>query len=116
MSFQTALFSQEEDTVGFEFTTIYIPNAIIGDSVWSPCGINPEICEYLDYDLTIFNRWGEIMFHSIDPEEGWSPLEEGIADGVYVWLLRGIRLEDLNQDGVIEEKPVEIRAHFTVLK
>ena len=44
-----------------------------------------------DYHLTIFNRWGEIIFESYNTEMGWNgtygngPLVE---DGVYVWLIQ----------------------------
>ncbi len=44
-----------------------------------------------DYHLTIFNRWGEVMFESFDISTGWSGTYgingELCMDGVYVWQI-----------------------------
>jgi gliding motility-associated-like protein len=41
-----------------------------------------------EYELIIFNRWGEVMFQSTDPTEGWDgnhPNGKEAIEGVYAW-------------------------------
>jgi gliding motility-associated-like protein len=44
-----------------------------------------------DFDLKIFNRWGEVVYETNDPEDGWNgqKFNTGILcpEGVYVFLL-----------------------------
>ncbi|MGX5816542.1 HYR-like domain-containing protein, partial [Chitinophaga lutea] len=42
-----------------------------------------------DYELRIFNRWGELLFMSRDPNEGWDGTYKGqpVDVGTYVWWL-----------------------------
>ena len=38
------------------------------------------------YRMTILNRWGEILFYTEDPSEGWKGLDskgEPVMEGVY---------------------------------
>jgi gliding motility-associated-like protein len=40
--------------------------------------------------LTIFNRWGELVFETYDASKGWNGTygDKGIvADGAYIWKL-----------------------------
>jgi len=51
---------------------VYIPNAFTPDNdgindVW-----NIEIRGIDQYELSIFNRWGDLVFHSLDPSEVWN--------------------------------------------
>lgn len=53
-------------------TVIHIPNSFTpnGDGindVWLPVGIG-----LTDYELIIYNRWGESIFHTNDPDKGWN--------------------------------------------
>jgi len=69
---------------------VYIPNAFTpnGD------GINdewmPVICPVDEYELNIFNRWGELIFTTLDQYEPWRGLVIGggavtAQDGVYIY-------------------------------
>lgn len=42
-----------------------------------------------NYNLMIFNRWGELIFESHDPEFGWDGTyhEQFVQDGVYTWTI-----------------------------
>ena len=42
-----------------------------------------------DYQLLIFNRWGELLFESHNTEIGWDGTYNGIVvqDGIYSWTL-----------------------------
>lgn len=63
-----------------------------------------------DFHLTIFNRWGEVMFESYNAQEGWDGSYGGdiVNDGVYVW---SIEFGELNTDKVHKEQ-----GHITVLR
>ena len=44
------------------------------------------------YELTIYNRMGQQVFHTEDPVEAWQPVSE--PQGAYAYVLR-LRFEDL---------------------
>jgi gliding motility-associated-like protein len=73
--------------------TIYVPNAFTPDGsgindVFMPSviGLDPEF-----YLFTIFDRWGQEIFNTTDPNEGWNGAfrnsGEVLPQGVYVWRL-----------------------------
>lgn len=75
-----------------EIVLYYIPNAFTANSdpfnqtfnpVFLP-GFNPE-----DFHLSIFNRWGELVWESYNPNAGWDGTYDGVLvdDGVYIWEL-----------------------------
>jgi gliding motility-associated-like protein len=41
------------------------------------------------FNLQIFNRWGEIVFHSTDVQQGWDGRLKGelCPEGTYVWVI-----------------------------
>jgi len=64
-----------------------------------------------DFHLTLFNRWGEIVWESYNPDGAWNGRygnQEIVQDGVYVWV---IEAKDTYND-----KKYEFRGHVTVLK
>lgn len=70
---------------------LFIPNAFTpnGD------GLNDKFrplgkCNYSDYDLRIFNRWGQLIFNSNDSNFGWDgdTKNEPAPIGTYFYLLR----------------------------
>lgn len=46
-------------------------------------------CERFEFDFRIYNRWGEQVFRTSNPEEFWDGRHNGQAaqDGLYVWKL-----------------------------
>jgi gliding motility-associated-like protein len=91
---------------------IFAPNVITpdGDSfneVFLPYFTGIDI---YDYHLTIFNRWGEIVFESYDPSKGWNGTYGGevVPDGVYIWQIS-------TADIATDEKR-DFYGHVTVLK
>ena len=70
----------------------YVPNTFTPDNddyneVFKPIftsGYDP-----FNYHLTIFNRWGEILFESYDAEFGWDGTYGGtiVQDGTYIWKI-----------------------------
>ena len=97
-----------------EIVLFYVPNVITPDGdlyneVFRPVftsGVDP-----FDYHLTIFNRWGEIIFESYNYDTGWNGhYGDGglVPDGVYIWQIEfGEKLTDKKQTH---------RGHVTVLK
>ena len=71
---------------------IYAPNTFTpdGDSyndIWKVFIAGIDVYEY---HLQIFNRWGEIVFESYDPNAGWDgrlASGEPVLHGTYVWLV-----------------------------
>ncbi|MFK8037168.1 MAG: PKD domain-containing protein [Crocinitomicaceae bacterium] len=54
--------------------------------------------EIYDFHLTIYNRWGELVFESYDPEGVWDGKYGGdIIKGNYVWLIDTKDLENDNR-------------------
>ncbi len=50
---------------------IYIPNAFTPNNDGMNDAFKVVISEVTQYELDIFNRWGELVFHSEDPDEVW---------------------------------------------
>jgi len=71
---------------------VYMPNAFTPDyngrnDVFKPfTGRNT----LEPYSLQIFNRWGQLIFNSSDPEKGWDGTADGklCEKGVYVYVLK----------------------------
>lgn len=65
-----------------------------------------------NYQLTVYNRWGETIFESKDPEIRWNGKVSGKATpvGVYAYLVT-YESEDFPDKGIIKE-----RGTITVLR
>lgn len=78
------------DVVVLEELIYYIPNTFTPDGdefnqTFQPVftsGFDP-----FDFNLVIFNRWGEVIFESHDASIGWDGTYNGqmVQDGTYVW-------------------------------
>ncbi len=77
-------------TIDYEIV-IYVPNAFTPDGdgkndVFTPiiADIDPD-----QYKFLIFNRWGELIFESQHPSQGWDGYHNGMLapDGAYVWKI-----------------------------
>lgn len=83
---------------------IYIPNSFTpnGDGlndVFKPTGSGITSVEYL---LTIYDKWGVVVFQTTDPEEGWDGTYQGTlvpCNSVMSYTLRFIR-----EDGMVRRK------------
>ncbi len=71
---------------------VWVPNTFTPDgdefnNQFKPIFSKDRMIE--DYNLMIFNRWGELIFESHDPEFGWDGTyhEEFVQDGVYTWTI-----------------------------
>jgi len=92
----------------------YVPNIFTPDGDLYNETFHPVITsgiDMFDYHLTIFNRWGEIIFESYNYDYGWNGHYGNgglVEDGVYIWQIEfGEKLSDKKQTH---------RGHVTVLK
>ena len=88
---------------------IYVPNTFTPDgdqynNTFFP--VFPPNYQLSGYSMLVFNRWGELIFESLDPEYGWDGTYNGILcqDGTYTWKISvtdGQRGEKYNYVGHI---------------
>ncbi len=91
------------DTINISYqdcsNPINIPNSFTpnGD------GLNDEfkivtLKEFSEFNMYIYNRWGELLFESTDKNKGWDGTFKGkyVPYGVYVYLLTGT-IKDTNE-------------------
>ncbi len=84
----------------------FTPNGDGKNDIFFPQGVGI----YRDhYEFYIFNRWGELIFESYNPEVGWDGtyMNKTVQIDAYVWI---IRTWDHN------DKPHEYIGHVTVVK
>ncbi|MBW8686770.1 gliding motility-associated C-terminal domain-containing protein [Chitinophaga rhizophila] len=67
------------------FPTGFTPNGDGHNDSFKPVVRGPMY----DYDLRIYNRWGELIFLSKDQKQGWDGRYKGalVENGTYVWML-----------------------------
>jgi gliding motility-associated-like protein len=78
----------------------YVPNSFTPDDDQFNQFFIPIITQGIDihdYQLLIFNRWGEVLFESNDAKFGWNGTYGGkiVQDGTYIWKLR---FKHINKD------------------
>jgi gliding motility-associated-like protein len=80
---------------------IYIPNTFTpdGDGINDVWLIKGKGFTDLNYKMLVFNRWGDIVFESTDPEEAWTGgFQNGdyfVQDGLYFYLAE---IQDVEND------------------
>lgn len=91
----------------------YVPNAFSPDGDEFNNVFKPVLTSGFDvnsYHLSIFNRWGELIFESLNYEEGWDGTyhNEKLLDGTYIWKIKVKRISD--------DRKTELDGHVTLLK
>lgn len=91
----------------------YFPNVITpnGDEINDGFRVLSD-CALMNYQMSIFNRWGTMLFNSDHPEESW-PLNHQVADiqpGVYIARITFMVFENG------QEKKYHFAKDITVLK
>lgn len=78
------------DTISIYFDgAIYVPNSFTPDGD----GLNDIFFAYgvdiIEFEMYIFDRWGEKIFYSNDMKNGWNGLYKGVQvkNDVYVWKI-----------------------------
>lgn len=96
---------------------IYVPSSFTPDSD----GVNDyflAVGEYIDeFEMTIFNRWGEPIFQSFDINRGWDGSFLGgdffVPDLIAAWL---IRYKPQPAPGTSEAHWHELKGHVVILR
>ncbi|MDX1652135.1 MAG: gliding motility-associated C-terminal domain-containing protein [Brumimicrobium sp.] len=91
---------------------IYVPNTFTPDNDDYNQVFLPILTQGFDpynYELLIFNRWGEILFESHDHRVGWSGKYGGeiVKDGTYIWK---INVKD--KDGIMQQ----FKGHINLIR
>jgi len=69
----------------------YLPSAFTPNNDGNNDIFKPRIqCNFSGYELKIFNRWGQLIFRSVDPGKGWDGFVHNTPQpaGGYVWQLK----------------------------
>jgi gliding motility-associated-like protein len=99
-------------TVIIEPTSLYIPNTFTPDEDEHNTLFKPITdFEILEWQLRIFNRWGELVFQSNDYSIGWDGRfgEIHCQDGIYSYDLQYRSCEQ-------EQKKIEVTGHVNVIR
>lgn len=70
----------------------YIPNSFTPDSDEFNQNFVPVFTDGFDpfdFNMKIFNRWGEVIFETYDSSIGWDGTYNGVLaeDGIYIWVV-----------------------------
>ncbi len=88
--------------------TAFTPNGDGKNDVFKPVGIGIHDNQY---EMYIFDRWGQLIFESHDPDYGWDGIDPRsgrlVKLDVYVWLIRTLDHK---------EEPHEYIGHITVVR
>ncbi len=98
------------DTLFFTITNMGTTANIFVPTIFSPNGdeLNDEFCIYgnckiIDFELRVYNRWGEMIFISMSQDECWDGYYDGdiVNTGVFVYKLKAtlVNGEIVNQSG-----------------
>lgn len=80
----TSLFISIESDGTITMPNVFTPNDDGNNDRFIPFEEYPG-----DWQLTIFNRWGSLVFTTMNISEGWDG--EGLTEGTYYWILEPIK-------------------------
>ena len=103
----TIIAHLKPDIYGFYVPNSFTPNDDGINDVWLPLGNAIDVTQY---ELQVFDRWGELILTSNDPFKGWDGTIGGrdAQVGVYVYRLSVV-------DAVLNEKH-DLAGHVTLFK
>lgn len=79
----------QEATTELPDSVLFVPKVVTpdsedyGDGAFSPIFTSP----ITDYELSVYNRWGEQIFKSDEENKAWYPND--VPDGTYFWVIEG---------------------------
>ncbi len=90
------------EEVIFYIPNTFTPNGDENNNTFQPIfysGYDPQ-----DFELSIYDRWGQLVFQTKNPKIGWDGTygDKILADGTYIWKLgfkRSTTDEEFNQTG-----------------
>lgn len=78
----------------------YVPNAFTPNGDGDNDFFAPVINDITNYTFQIFSRWGELIFASSEPGEGWdgrTPSGTEVGVGAYVWELQYTQITETGE-------------------
>ena len=76
---------------------IFFPNAFTPNANGLNETFRPHTkCTFIEYNLKVFNRWGEMIFETTDETEAWDGTFRGstVQDGIYLCIFQYRTLQD----------------------
>lgn len=69
---------------------MYVPNAFAPDGLNKRFGPKGQFFNYSQFEMSIFNRWGELVYITRDINKGWDGTVDGDDAGIgsYVYVIR----------------------------
>jgi|GEM_PF-1127382 len=69
---------------------MYVPNAFAPDGINRRFGPKGQFYKFDQFEMTIYNRWGEQIYVTKDINKGWDGTVEGVdaSTGSYVYMIR----------------------------
>ena len=93
---QPQVFSISNEVEIIPPMSLYIPNTFTpnGDGLNDTFGVAGEAIK--DINIQIFNRWGQLIYETNDPEKGWDGRLNGeyVPAGAYVYYLKFDNVDD----------------------
>jgi len=82
-----SLTAEATDCEPIQWPNVFTPGDLNMDGINIAFGPVGSISGIVDYELNVFNRWGEKVFESTDPEERWDGMykEKDQASDLYMW-------------------------------
>ncbi len=72
---------------------LYVPNTFTPntDEFNSQWEIHMEGMDIYNFELLVYNRWGQVVWESRNPDESWDGTYKGeiVQDGTYTWTIKG---------------------------
>ena len=71
----------------------FVPNSFTPNNDGVNDLFHPKVADVLKYHLTIFNRFGECIFQSVNPDESWDGTYKDLKcpPGTYIWVITYIK-------------------------
>jgi gliding motility-associated-like protein len=91
----TAVFTDKRDPI--VLPTGFTPNADGINDMFNPLGLQAHYAR--DFEMQVWNRWGEEVFRSNTYTQGWDGTHKGVPaqTGVYAWMLKYKNVENENK-------------------
>jgi len=100
------IIGQCPELISISFPSAFTPNGDDINDLFGPAGTN-----ITNFHMIIYNRWGQLLFETSNPGQGWDGKSEGVycEPGVYVYIATYI-----NPDNPAEE--VKATGSFTLIR
>lgn len=90
----TIVYVEEDEPPLLDSLQIMIPNVFTPNEDGTSDTYRIEAMNIASYQISIFNRWGSLLFHANQPEDSWAGTYNGkaVSDGVYFAVINVVDL------------------------